>query len=110
MLRRSIAGLVFALLSFSAPAHAQICTPFTDVSAQDPFCSNIQWMFNRGVTLGCTTTAYCPTQFVRRDQMAAFMNRLGNVVFAQGGSAFGATAVLGTTDDQPLDIRRQRRG
>jgi Chaperone of endosialidase len=105
MMRRSIAGLVFALTSFVVPVHAQICTPFTDVSAQDPFCDNIQWMYNRGVTLGCTTTAYCPAQFVRRDQMAAFMNRLNNVVFAQGGSAFGATAVMGTTDSQPLHIR-----
>jgi hypothetical protein len=37
--------------------------------------------------------------------MAAFMNRLGDVVFEQGGSAFGAPAILGTRDAQPLDIR-----
>ena len=82
--------LVAALgLAAALPAYAQSCTPFADVPASDPFCTNIQWMYNRGITLGCTATAYCPTQFVRRDQMAAFMNRLGNVVFQQGGNAFG---------------------
>ena len=96
--------LVAAAMLAAAPAHAQTCTPFTDVAASDPFCTNIQWMFNRGITLGCTATTYCPTQFVRRDQMAAFMNRLGNVTFQQGGNAFAATAVLGTTDSRPLEV------
>ncbi len=94
-----------ALAAFAPPAQAQVCTPFTDVAAGDPFCTSIQWMFNRGITLGCTASQYCPGSNVRRDQMAAFMFRLGNVVHQQGGNAFGATAVLGTTDDQPLDVR-----
>jgi hypothetical protein len=95
-----------ALLALSAlDATAQICTPFTDVAADDPFCTNIQWMFNRGITLGCTTTAYCPAGLVRRDQMAAFMNRFGNITFQQGGNAFGTTAVLGTTDNQSMQVR-----
>ena len=58
MLHKSIAALVVASTSFVVTAHAQICTPFTDVSAQDP-CGNIQWMFNREITHGCTATAYC---------------------------------------------------
>ena len=102
--RLLIAIAVLIPCAFAPIAAAQICAPFTDVAAASGFCTNIQWMHNRGITLGCTATAYCPTQFVRRDQMAAFMNRLGNVVFEQGGSAFGATAVLGTKDDQPLDF------
>ena len=104
MLRIPIALAAVVLASFPPGVRAQICTPFTDVAASSSFCTNIQWMFGRGITLGCTATTYCPTQFVRRDQMAAFMNRLGDVVFEQGGSAFGATAVLGTTDDQPLNV------
>ena len=92
------------LALFAQKASAQTCTPFTDVAASDPFCSNIQWMHNRAITLGCTATAYCPAQFVRRDQMAAFMNRLGNITFQQGGNAFGGPATLGTTDAQPLDV------
>ncbi len=103
----SIRSLAFgsALTAVAPSVHAQICTPFTDVAAADGFCSSIQWMHNRGITLGCTASQYCPADPVRRDQMAAFMFRLGNVVHQQGGNAFGATAVLGTTDDHPLDIR-----
>ena len=98
--------VVASLLCFGAlSARAQTCVPFTDVAANDPFCANVQWMYNRAITLGCTPTAYCPAQFVRRDQMAAFMNRLGNVTFQQGGNAFGGTAVLGTTDANPVEIR-----
>ena len=38
--------------------------------------------------------------------MAAFMYRLGfQNAFLRDGNAFGAPAVLGTTDNQPLDIR-----
>jgi hypothetical protein len=37
--------------------------------------------------------------------MAAFLSRLAdNAVFQQGGNAFGATAVLGTTDARALEI------
>jgi hypothetical protein len=96
----------FATTLFSACAQAQICAPFTDVPASSGFCADIQWMYNRGITTGCTTaTTYCPAQFVRRDQMAAFLSRLAdNAVFQQGGNAFGATAVLGTTDDRAVEI------
>jgi hypothetical protein len=91
------------------PTQAQTCTPFTDVAASDGFCSNIQWMYNRGITLGCTApvgqTWYCPGQFVRRDQMAAFMYRLGfQYAYLRGGNAFGGPAQLGTTDNQPVEV------
>jgi len=101
---RSLAACV-ALTAAGPAVHAQLCAPFTDVALADGFCSSIQWMHNRGITLGCTTDQYCPADNVRRDQMAAFMFRLGNVVHQQGGNAFGATAVLGTTDGHPLDLR-----
>ena len=38
------------------------------------------WIKNRSVTLGCTATTYCPNEDVSRLQMAAFMNRAGNVL------------------------------
>jgi hypothetical protein len=57
-----------------------VCTPFTDVDQASPFCPNVQWMKNRGVTLGCTPTLYCPNNLTTRLQMALFMNRLGNVL------------------------------
>jgi hypothetical protein len=90
----------------AVPVQAQICTPFTDVLASSAFCGNIQWLLNRGITQGCTATQYCPANFVRRDQIAAFLNRLADkAVFQQGGNAFGGNAVLGTNDAQPLDLR-----
>jgi len=109
MRRILIALAAFAVVSPTGPAHAQICTPFTDVAASDPFCGNIQWLFNRGVTLGCHAQgqppACCPGLFVRRDQMAAFLIRLADqAVFQQGGNAFGVAAELGTTDDQALEV------
>jgi len=108
-MRRLLLAVAFAALAPAIPVRAQICTPFTDVAASDAFCTNIQWMLNRGVTLGChqagQSPAYCPAQFVRRDQMAAFMNRLADeAVFQQGGNAFGAAAELGTTDNQALEV------
>jgi hypothetical protein len=135
MLRKSLAVAAFVLTALSSTVHAQICAPFTDVLASSGFCTNIQWLFNRGVTLGCTATQYCPANFVRRDQMAAFLNRLadrlfplscatGQVLkwngtawmcasdaagpvnaFMHGGNAFGTGAILGTTDDQRLTLR-----
>ncbi|MCL4761734.1 MAG: hypothetical protein KJ018_08105, partial [Burkholderiales bacterium] len=100
----AVAGL--AVLTGSGSAAAAPCEGFTDVEDTNAFCGSIAWMKNRGITLGCTsTTLYCPDQFVRRDQMAAFMYRLGfQNAFLSGGNAFGATATLGTTDDQWLEV------
>jgi hypothetical protein len=78
---RLVAVVVATLGAHAAPAQAQNCAPFTDVLASSSFCGNIQWLFNRGITQGCTATQYCPANFVRRDQMAAFLNRLANNLF-----------------------------
>jgi hypothetical protein len=99
--------ILFGLAAGAAAtaSDAQICAPFTDVAASSGFCSNIQWLFNRDIIEGCTATQYCPANFVRRDQMAAFINRLAdNAVFQQGGNAFGETAVLGTSDARAVEI------
>ncbi|MFO1311861.1 MAG: Ig domain-containing protein [Burkholderiales bacterium] len=56
------------------------CGGFTDVTTGDIFCNSSDWLKNRGVTLGCTATQYCPTQFVTRAQMALFMQRLGDAI------------------------------
>lgn len=72
--------LAAVLLGFPALAAADPCpgaSPFTDVARTDGFCTNTEWLRNRGVTVGCTATAYCPNDPVSRAQMALFMNRLG---------------------------------
>jgi hypothetical protein len=76
------AALLAAVLFLPAiPAFAQPCSGFTDVSIGSEFCPNVDWLKNRSITLGCTsTTLYCPDDPVPRLQMAAFMNRLGNAL------------------------------
>jgi len=77
---RPLALLLYAvLLPAAAPVHAQ-CAGFSDVPLGG-FCTNVTWMKNRQVTLGCEDgTVYCPNQSVTRLQMALFMNRVGNTL------------------------------
>lgn len=78
ILRKWLVLLAFGVAPL--PALGQFCVNFVDVPASDEFCEEIEWIKNRGVTLGCTATEYCPNNNVLRSQMAAFMNRLGNVL------------------------------
>ena len=76
-------AVVFAA-SMSAAAWAQSCAGFSDVSSTHPQCGNVDWIRNRSITLGCTSTSvFCPTDFVTRLQMAAFMNRIGTALTPQ---------------------------
>ena len=79
MRMRRLAEACFLVLALTGapPADAQACAGFTDVSG---FCQEITWLKNRQITLGCNATEYCPDDAVSRLSMAAFMNRLGNVV------------------------------
>lgn len=75
-----LATALAAAMPFSA-AHADPCangtSSFTDVPDSSIYCTNTQWMKNRGVTSGCAATSYCPGDVVSRASMALFMNRLG---------------------------------
>ena len=102
--------LVLAGLSIAAFANGSVfaaaCAGFVDVDSASPFCPSVAWVKSRGITLGCTDAShYCPNDPVTRLQMAAFLYRLGfqNTVL-NGGNAFGATAVLGTADDNAVEI------
>jgi hypothetical protein len=107
--RSSFAALVLATVATSA--NAAPCAGFTDVDTSSSFCKNVEWIKNRGVTLGCTSaTLYCPTQSVSRLQMAAFMNRLGTALtpillkmeVASGALNLDQTPVVCATADQPI--------
>lgn len=97
MIRQVVAaaGVACVMAIAAAPAHAAPCAGFTDVDTTSSFCSNVEWVKNRGVTLGCTsTTLYCPTDPVTRLAMAAFLNRLGTAltpVFLTGVSDLPST-------------------
>ena len=87
---KAIARGLLALAFVAFEAAAQFCpglSPwvFTDVPSTHPFCTDITWMAQRGVTLGCTMIdpnhrLYCPNDSVSRGQMAAFMHRLGDAI------------------------------
>jgi hypothetical protein len=104
-MRRFALLLGVALSPITTSAVAQICDGFVDVLASSPFCPDVTWLKTYGITKGCDATHFCPTDNVSRLQMAAFMHRLGNnPAFVNGGNAFGTTAFLGTTDNQPLTV------
>ena len=69
-----------ALLLPTGEALAAPCAGFTDVQDTDFFCPSVEWLKNRGITLGCTASAYCPNDPVIRAQMALFMDRLGTAL------------------------------
>jgi hypothetical protein len=98
LLRRLV---VCAVVAAASPSFAAPCAGFTDVDTASAFCPYVDWLKNRGVTLGCTsTTLFCPGDVVSRLSMAAFMNRLGvaltpAIVYAEAnGGAYDLDAPL----------------
>ncbi len=87
---RAIRSGMLALMLMASEAAAQFCPGlppwvFDDVPITHPFCTDITWMAQRGVTLGCALIdpnhrLYCPDANVDRGQMAAFMHRLGDAL------------------------------
>lgn len=49
-------------------------TPFTDICSS-PFKGDIEWAYQQGITNGCGASLYCPTAYVKRDQLATFLAR-----------------------------------
>ena len=66
---------------------AASCGGFSDVAGGDSACNSIEWVRNRGVTLGCIPGQYCPQDGVNRASMALFQHRL----------ALAITPVIGMT-------------
>ena len=47
---------------------------FQDVPATDTFCKHVHYLRATGVISGCSGATYCPTQSVKRDEMAKFLS------------------------------------
>jgi hypothetical protein len=75
---RVLAGV--ALVALPAAAQAAPCAGFSDVDTSFTACPSIEWIKNRSITLGCGVGTYCPSAAVPRQEMAAFMNRLGDAM------------------------------
>lgn len=74
MHRRSAAiALTMGLVVLAVPASAT--DVFSDVSNASPHHDAVRELADAGVTAGCSDDAYCPSDGVRRDQMASFMSR-----------------------------------
>ena len=56
------------------PAPAPRDHPFTDID-DSIFEHDIAWIYREEITAGCDHDRYCPTDPVRRDQMASFLAR-----------------------------------
>jgi hypothetical protein len=76
---RWVIGIVGALLAAAVafPLGVIASHTFSDVPNSNTFHQDIAAIAAAGVTQGCGPTTYCPKEFVTREQMAAFMNRLG---------------------------------
>ena len=76
--RRLAVTLVILGLSLGIPLGVSLASDrFADVPDSNPFHADIDALVVSGVTFGCGGGNYCPKQNVTREQMAAFMNRLG---------------------------------
>jgi hypothetical protein len=55
---------------------------FSDVPDSNVFVSDIEWLADAGITKGCNPPGndmFCPSAFVTREQMAAFMHRFADI-------------------------------
>ncbi len=69
---------------------------FGDVPRSQLFYRKIETIFHNGISVGCTSTDYCPSEKVPRSQMAIFIAR----GIAGGGSH---VPVSGTLNGRPYD-------
>jgi len=71
----AVAALALTLVAF--PLGALASHQFSDVPDSNIYHADIDALADSGVTTGCGGGKFCPSAFVTREQMAAFMNRLG---------------------------------
>ncbi|HJR92794.1 MAG TPA: S-layer homology domain-containing protein [Acidimicrobiia bacterium] len=71
------AALVGAAMLLPAGAYAATSS-FTDVADDHIFVSDIEWLFENGITKGCNppaNTHFCPDDAITRGEVAAFFHR-----------------------------------
>jgi hypothetical protein len=75
--KRSLLVAVTLTALLALPTGIVLAAHFNDVPNSNPFHGDIQVIADAGVTAGCGAGNFCPKDNVTREQMAAFMNRLG---------------------------------
>jgi len=96
---RAFAVAILALVLAALPLGALASHNFADVLDSNMFHADIDALADSGVTTGCGGGNYCPSAFVTREQMAAFMNRLGALAPGKVPVVNAATAVDSDTLD-----------
>ena len=78
-----------AFMARLAGATLEPCTvaPFSDVPVDHPFCPEITWMKDNGISTGYDDGTYRPTADVTRMAMSAFMARLAGATLSACTSA-----------------------
>jgi hypothetical protein len=77
--RAAVAFCLLAAVAIFAAGDAWAVNPFVDI-AGNSHSNDIDAIYNAGITLGCSdATHYCPSDFVKRDQMASFLARMGGL-------------------------------
>lgn len=62
---------------------------FDDVETGAAYGTAVDWLAEKAITLGCTTTTYCPDDTVTRAEMAAFLWRLESSPEGSAPAGFG---------------------
>lgn len=92
---RIIASVSVILAIGLLPMVAFASDTFTDVPDSSQFHDAINNLSNAGITRGCGGTLFCPQDPVKRQQMAAFLNRgLGRATGAQGSQGVTADSTV----------------
>ncbi len=87
--------------SVTANYTATEMTPFGDITPSESFASYIEAIYNNGITAGCGNGNYCPSDYVTRDQMAAFIVRATQVEAGQSPTCFVCTGGTDCATETP---------
>jgi glucose/arabinose dehydrogenase len=95
----SEAGELFAVDYGSGELYRVVAPEFTDI-ASNSFLDDIHWLAYEGITSGCGSGRFCPTDPVTRGQMASFLARAFDLPTATTDSF---TDDDGTTHEANID-------
>ncbi len=101
MMHRASSRVLLIVAAFAlllVPVAAIAGAGFEDVDDGNVFRDDIAWLAGAGVTKGCnppTNTRFCPSDYVTREQMAAFMHRLASNRVVDAGTAIEADRLDG---------------
>ena len=78
-----------------------------DVPDSNQFHGSISWLADNEITVGCNPPAndeFCPSDNVRREQMASFMRRFAQTYGAVGDSVLDFNSEVTVDDSGPFEV------